>query len=103
MSDEEEQRSPFLLITHHSSLCLYSRRFILLAVVRIFARDNGAGARVLCEQQERVAQYRALKLAHTRASQTVSDLESLRVERARRTHLRRDLRTNRYQDRRDAS
>src|ERR1051325_4407195 len=98
------------LLTFHSSLIIprssfssYSRRLVLLAVVGVFERDCLAGARVLREQVQGVAQHRALKLAHAGAAKAVAHLESLRVERARRAHLRRHFGTHGYQDRRDAS
>src|ERR671921_1476956 len=106
MSDEIRKPRRLFLITCHSSpvaLAAHSGRFVLLAVVRVFARDHLAGARVLREQAERVAQHLALEPAHAGAAQTVAYAEALRVEGARRAHLRRDLRAHGYQDRGDAA
>src|SRR2546423_12218112 len=90
-------------IIPHSSFVFHSRRLVLLAVLRILARDDSAGARVFCEERERVAQDLALKFAHVGAAQAVADLETLRIESARRAHLRGDFRTDGDENRRDAA
>src|SRR5436305_5274283 len=90
-------------IIPHSSSVSHSRRLVLLAVLRVFARDEGAGARVLLEKSERVAQDSALEFAHAGAAQAVADLESFGVERARRAHLRRDFGADGDENRRDAA
>src|SRR5947209_5486188 len=90
-------------IIPYSSFVSHSRRLVLLAVLRVFARDEGAGARVLCEKSQRVAQDFALEFAHTWATQAVADLESFRVESARRAHLRRDFGADGDENRRDAA
>ena len=75
------------------------RRFVLLAVVRVFSRNKVAGPRVLRQQPESVAQDLLLQIAHSRTSDAVTDFETFRIERARWTHLRRNFRTNGDQDR----
>src|SRR5258707_12299214 len=77
-------------------------RLVLLAVFRILNRNDFAGPSVLGQQIQRVAQYFVLQIAHVRPAQTVSDLETFRIKRARRAHLRGHFRTDGYQDRRDA-
>src|SRR5205085_12426178 len=69
-------------------LLLNSRWFVLLAIIWIFARQKIAGARVLCQKRERVAQNPPLKLAHVGATHAVAYLKSFRIESARRAHLR---------------
>src|SRR5947209_9053862 len=90
-------------IIPYSSFVSHSRRLVLLAVLRVFARDERAGARVLLEKSERVAQDSALEFAHAGAAQAVADLESFGVERARRAHLRRDFGADGDENRRDAA
>src|ERR687884_490931 len=89
------------LIAHHPSLVPHSRRLVLLAVLGVLARDDRAGARVLGEEPERVAQDPALELAHAGAAEAVADLEAFGVEGARRPHLRRDLWADGDEHRRD--
>src|SRR5438105_13377933 len=91
------------LCTLHSSLASHPRRLELLAVFGVLARDDRAGARVLCEKPERVAQDLALEFAHAGAAQAVAYTETLRVEGARRAHLRRDFGADGDEHRRDAA
>ena len=89
------RKRAFLLITHHSSLFApYSWWIILLTVVRVFACNDIAGARVFCEQCQRIAQDSALQVTHAGSSQTVADLKSFGIKRARRAHLRRNFRAD---------
>jgi hypothetical protein len=90
------------LITHYSSL-LYLWRFVLFAVVWILVRQKFTGPSVLCQKPQGIAQNLTLKLAHKGAAQTVSHLESFRIERARRAHLRGDFRADRDENCRDAA
>src|SRR6266571_3234480 len=66
---------------------LYVRRFILLAIFRIFNRYYFARPRVLSQQIQSVAQNFLLQIAHARTAETVSDFEAFRIERAWWTHL----------------
>src|SRR5258708_5721768 len=71
-------------------------RLVLLAVFRILNRYDFAGPSVLGEQIQRVAQYFVLQIAHVRPAQTVSDLETFRIKRARRARLGRHIPADAY-------
>ena len=71
-------------------------------VVWIIIRYELSRPRVLGEYRQRVLQYFLLQRAHTRFAQAIPDLEAVWIQRARWSHLRRNLRTDRNQNRRYA-
>src|SRR5258707_984131 len=79
------------------------RRFVLFAVLRIFDSYDFAGSSVLSQKPKRIQHDFPLQLSHVGPAQAISYLEPFGIERARWTHLGRDLRTDRDQDRRNAS
>jgi len=73
---------------------------VKLSIRGIVASNSLTRSRVFGEQHEGVPQYLSLQLPHSGFSQTVSDLEAVWVKRSRRSHLGRDFRADRNQNRR---
>src|SRR5581483_4614380 len=80
---------------------LHVRRFVLLSIYWIFDRDCLAAPRVLRHEIQGVAQNLLLQITHAGPAQAVPYFKSFRIERARRTHLRRHFRTDGDENRRD--
>jgi hypothetical protein len=73
--------------------------FVVLTISRVLSRDNLPRLCVLVQQRKSILQDLSLQLTHARPAQTIANLETFRIERARWPHLRRNFRTYRNQDR----
>ena len=80
----------------------HPRRLVLLAVFGILDCFDRAGPRVVSQQFQRLAENLFLQVAPAGPAKAVSDFEAFGIERARRSHLRRDFRANGNQHRRNS-
>ena len=74
-----------------------------VAVFRVIHCNDLPGPSVLSDQLESVHHNPSLKLTHPRSSDRISDLETVRIKCSRRSHLGRNVRADRHQNRRNPS